>query len=370
MVRAMAGRIVLFGATGYTGELTAEALVNAGAEPLLAGRNEDSLESLANRLGELETATADVSDPSSVRDLLGEGDVLVTTVGPFARWGGPAIEAAIDAGCPYLDSTGEPSFIRDVFERWSPDAEEAGVPLLTAQGYDWVPGNLAGALALREAGDAARKVAVAYFMTGSGGGGMSGGTMASLSGALLEPGFAYREGRIVTEQGGRRVRSFDVRGKSRKAISIGSSEHFTLPRLNEGVTDVDAYLGWFGSLARPMQVSSYALGALTKLPPAKRGIDSLLSRFVRGSSGGPDEEERAGGGSHVVAIAVDDDGEILSRVEVSGVDGYTFTAAFLAWGSQRALEGGIEGAGALGPAEAFGLDELERGVAAAGITRV
>ena len=370
-VNGMAGRIVLFGATGYTGKLTAEALVNDGAKPLLAARNEESLEALADGLGDdLETAVADVTDPASVRDLLGPGDVMVSTVGPFVRWGAPAVEAAIDAGCAYLDSTGEPAFIRDVFERWGPDAEAAGAPLLTAQGYDWVPGNLAGALALSEAGDAARKVAVGYFMTGSGSGGMSGGTMSSLTGALLEPGFAYRDGRIVTEQGGRRVRSFAVRGKSRQAISIGSSEHFTLPQLYTQVTDVDAYLGWFGPLSRPMQVGSFALGAIAKVPPAKRGVGALLSRFVKGSTGGPDSEERAGSGSHIVGLALDADGEILAEVKLEGVDGYTFTAAFLAWASQRALEGGIEGAGALGPAEAFGLDELERGVSAAGIARV
>lgn len=366
----MAGRIVLFGATGYTGRLTAEALVNHGAKPLLAARNEESLSALADELGgKLETAVADVTDPASVRGLLGPGDVMLSTVGPFVRWGAPAIEAAIDAGSAYLDSTGEPAFIRDVFERWGPDAEAAGAPLLTAQGYDWVPGNLAGALALREAGDAARRVAVGYFMTGSASGGMSGGTMSSLTGALLEPSFAYREGRIVTEQGGRRVRSFAVRGKSRQAISIGSSEHFTLPQLNPRVTDVDAYLGWFGPLSRPMQIGSFALGAIAKVPPARRGLDALLSRFVKGSTGGPDATERAGGGSHIVGLALDADGEILSEVKLEGIDGYTFTAAFLAWASQRALEGAIDGAGALGPAEAFGLDELERGVSAAGISR-
>ena len=366
----MAGRIVLFGATGYTGRLTAAALRSNGAKPLLAARNEESLAALADELGgDLETATADVTDPPSVRDLLGPGDVLVSTVGPFVRWGAPAVEAAIDAGCAYLDSTGEPAFIRDVFERWGPGAEAAGAPLLTAQGYDWVPGNLAGALALSEAGDDARKVAVGYFMTGSGSGGMSGGTMSSLTGALLEPGFAYRDGRIVTEQGARRIRSFAVRGRSRQAISIGSSEHFTLPRLNAQVTDVDAYLGWFGPLSRPMQIGSFALGAIAKLPPAKRGVEALLSRLVKGSTGGPDEEERAGGGSHIVGLALDGDGEVLAEVKLEGVDGYTFTAAFLAWASQRALDGGIDGAGALGPAEAFGLAELERGVSAAGIAR-
>lgn len=367
----MAGRIVLFGATGYTGRLTAHALVDTGARPLLAGRSKDSLDALASDLGgKLDTAVADVSDPASVRDLLGPGDVMLSTVGPFHRWGAPAIEAAIGAGCPYIDSTGEPAFIRRTFDEWGPRGEAAGAPLLTALGYDWVPGNLAGALALSEAGEAARTIQLGYFMTGGGGlSGMSGGTMASLSGALLEPGFAYREGRIVTEQGGRHVESFEVEGKSRQAVSIGSSEHFTLPPLSPGLRDVEAYLGWFGPLSRPMQAGSFALGAISKVPPLRRGIESILGRFAKGSTGGPAEEERSGGGSYVVAIVRGAGGEKLSEVRLRGVDGYTFTGAFLAWAAERALAGGITGAGALGPAEAFGLEEFERGVTTAGISR-
>ncbi len=367
----MAGRIVLFGATGYTGRLTAEAFADAGARPLLAGRNREALERLAAELGDgFDTAVADVSDPASVRGLLGPGDVMLSTVGPFDRWGAPAIEAAIDAGCPYLDSTGEPPFIRRVFERWSGPAAAAGAPLLTAMGYDWVPGNLAGALALREAGDAARRVEVGYFITGGGAsGGMSGGTMASLTGALLEPGFAFRRGRVVTEQGGRHVRAFPVRGRDRQAISIGSSEHFTLPRLSPELTDVEAFLGWFGPLSRPMQVGSFVLGAAVRVPPAKRALASVIGRFAQGSTGGPSAEERSGSGSHILAIARGARGEQLAEVRLEGVDGYSFTASFLAWAAERTLAGGIEAAGALGPAEAFGLDELERGVAAAGISR-
>ncbi len=79
------------------------------------------------------------------------------------------MQAAIDAGAHYLDSTGETPFIRAVFERWGPRAEAAGCGLLTAIGYDWVPGNLAGALALRDAAaaDAATRVAIGYFLTGA-----------------------------------------------------------------------------------------------------------------------------------------------------------------------------------------------------------
>ena len=247
----MAGRIVLFGATGYTGELTAEALVERGARPVLAGRTAERLRDLGDRLGGLEIAVADVERPESVRDLVEAGDVLVTTVGPFARFGDAAAEAAIERGAHYLDSTGEPSFIRRVFEHFGPRAERAGSGMVTALGYDWVPGNLAGGLALREAGDAAARVAIGYYTLGRGG--FSGGTQASTAGALMEPVFAFRDGRLRDERGAARIASFDVHGERLAGISVGSSEHFTLPRVAPGLREVDVYLGWFGPLSRGVQ---------------------------------------------------------------------------------------------------------------------
>src|SRR4051794_13176269 len=112
----MPPRIVLFGATGYTGDLTARAMVARGMRPVLAARNPDRVVALGEELGGLETAVADVGQPASIRELLSPGDVLVSTVGPFTRWGEAAVTAAIEAGAHYLDSTGEPPFIRDVFE--------------------------------------------------------------------------------------------------------------------------------------------------------------------------------------------------------------------------------------------------------------
>src|SRR2546423_13985988 len=103
----MPGRIVVFGATGYTGRLVAESLGEWGVRPVLAGRSADRLVALAGELGGgLDTAVADVSDPASVRALVQSGDVLVSTVGPFVKWGEPAVRAAISAGAQYLDSTG------------------------------------------------------------------------------------------------------------------------------------------------------------------------------------------------------------------------------------------------------------------------
>jgi short subunit dehydrogenase-like uncharacterized protein len=364
----MAGRIVLFGATGYTGDLTARELVKQGAKPLLAARNEQRLEQLASELGgDLETQVADVDRPQTVRALVGEGDVMVSTVGPFVRWGDPAIEAAIEAGATYIDSTGEPPFIRRVFEHYGPAAQRAGSALITAMGYDWVPGNLAGGLALERAGEAATKVEIGYFISGSGASGMSGGTKASAAGAMLAPSFAWSAGRLVTERGGKKVRSFDVRGKDLSGITAGSSEHFGLPAAFPQLRDVDVYLGWFGPLSRPIQGFSAVMAGVQKIPGASSGLDSVVGRFVKGSTGGPDEQARAKSGSQIVAIASDAGGRQLSEVRLEGVNGYTFTARMLAWAAMQTVDGGVEGTGALGPVEAFGLERLKAGVAECGL---
>jgi short subunit dehydrogenase-like uncharacterized protein len=355
-------RIVLFGATGYSGRLTAEAMVKRGMRPVLAARSRDKLEALARELGEeLELAVADVTDPPSVRALVEEGDVLVTTVGPFVRWGAPAAAAATSAGAHYIDSTGEPAFIREVFERYGLAAEASGCGMLTAFAYDWVPGNLAGGLALRSAGDEAVRVDIGYFSTGKGA--ISGGTQASMVGAMAEPSFSFRDGRVRSERGAKRVRSFRVGQKEQDALSVGSSEHFTLPRMAPQLSEVNVYLGWFGPLARPMQVMSLGLS----LPGAASVVKALGERFVKGSTGGPDAETRAKGGSHIVAIAYDGAGRSLSEVHVSGVDGYTFTGRMLAWGAEQAATGGLHGTGALGPVEAFGLVALADGCGWAGL---
>src|SRR3954463_10726216 len=114
----MAGRIVVFGATGYTGRLVAERLgwpggrAAAGGRPVRAARSRERLAELADRLGGLEIAQADVMRANSVAALVREGDVLVSTVGPFVKWGEAAVRAAVSARATYLDSTGEPPLIR------------------------------------------------------------------------------------------------------------------------------------------------------------------------------------------------------------------------------------------------------------------
>ncbi len=368
----MSSRIVLFGASGYTGDLTAREMVARGMTPVLAGRRREPLERLAAELGGLEVAVADVEQPASVRALVGKGDVLVSTVGPFMRFGQAALDAALDTGAHYLDSTGEGPFIRRVFEQAGPKAHSEGIVLLTAMGYDYVPGNLAGALALREAGDAAHRVEIGYCWENAGGGsasGMSGGTRASAAGVAFEPSFAWRGGRIVTERGAKEVRSFDTgMGHSADGVSIGGSEHFALPHIDPQLQDVGVYLAWFGPMTKPLQLFSVAGAAATKIPGVRAGLGALSSKFVTGSSGGPDAQARAGSRSIICAVTFDRQGKQLSSVRLNGPNGYDLTADFLAWGAEQVAAGNVSGTGALGPVQAFGLDALTAAAADYGLT--
>lgn len=364
----MAARIVVFGATGYTGRLVCEALVGRGVRPVLAGRNDETLRALAGELGGgLETQTADVGEPASLRVLVERGDVLVSCVGPFNEYGDPAVRAAVDAGAHYIDSTGESRFIRRVFEEFGPDAERAGCGLLTAFGYDFVPGNLAGALALEQAGAAATKVSIGYFISGGGNtstDAMSGGTAASAAGVALDKAYCWRGGRLVDERPAKRVRSFPWGEKQLTGFSLGSTEHLALPRLQPGLRDVDVYLGWLGPMSRAAQVGSLVM----ELPGARAGTKALLGRFgAKGSSGGPDAEARSKSGSRIVAEAYGADDDLLARVQLEGPNGYTFTGDILGWGAQRVAEHGLEGSGALGPVDGFGLRTLEAGCAEVGL---
>ena len=226
----MTNGIVLFGATGYTGELTARAMVARGLSPTLVARNQARVDGLGAQLGGLQTAVADATPSGTERllELLSPGDVLVSTVGPFARHGQAALDAAIGSGATYIDSTGEHAFLRRVFGPESERARDAGVALLPAFGYDYVPGTLAAALALDDAGADAVAVDVGYFVRSAHK--PSGGTSASGARMMFEPAFGLRDGAVVGHRVASAGKYFDVDGRQRQAVLFGGSEPFTLAR--------------------------------------------------------------------------------------------------------------------------------------------
>jgi short subunit dehydrogenase-like uncharacterized protein len=359
----VSARIIIFGATGFTGRLVAERLAAQGASPVLAGRSEESVRELAEPLG-LEWRVADALRQNSVFALLEDGDVLVSTVGPFVKWGEPAVRAAIAAKGVYIDSTGEPAFIRRVFDEFGPPAERAGAALLTAMGYDYVPGALAGALALEQAGPDAVRVDVGYYAFGAG---ISAGTRRSAVGIMFEDGYAFRGAELRPARIAERVRSFHVKGKDRDAVSIGGSEHYTLPEAHPQLLEVNVYLGWFGALARPLQAGSLAGSVAMRVPGLRGALKAAGDRLVE--IGGVTDEPGSGI-SWVVGEAYDAAGDRLAEVHLSGTEPYTLTAGIIAWAARRAAAQGVDGAGALGPVQGFGLRALEDGCREAGLERV
>ena len=375
-------RIVLLGATGYTGRLTAEAMVRAGLAPVLAGRHHDAVARLADRLAPLapardaepRIAVADATDAASVRRLVeSPDDVLVTTVGPFLELGDAAVEAAVDAGAAYLDSTGEPPFIRRVFQEWGPRAEATGARLMPAFGYDYVPGNLAGALALqrcREAGRPAARLDIGYFIDGPFK--VSSGTRASAAGVLLAPSYAFSHGELVERRtAGARTRRFDL-GRDRiwTGLPVAGSEHLSLPRVDDGLTDVEVWLGWAGRWTAPASYAGTALGAVAGLPGVGEGMSRWVRRRAARTTGsGPDAASRSAARSVVQADATDAVGRPLASIRLEGPSPYDLTADLLAWGAAMAATREIT-PGAHGPVDAFGLAALERGCADMGLVAV
>jgi short subunit dehydrogenase-like uncharacterized protein len=379
------GRIVVFGATGYTGDLAARALIAAGARPVLAGRDAARVGRLATELGgpagPLEHVVADVEDARSVAALVERGDVLVTTVGPFTRWGGAALDAAVRAGAHYVDCTGEGSFIQRVFEAYDTPARTAGSAVLTAFGYDFVPGNLAAALALERARQAGEpvEVDVGYFLSGSlGAGAVSGGTRASALGILGRRGYALVDGRLIPERPAARLVRTTAGGRERAALSVPATEQFTLPRLEPSLRTVLVGVGWFGAAAPAVSAASRAVGVVASLgslvrpvpvvaAAVSRAARPLVEPLTRGSTGGPDALARARTGSLVAADVRDADGVLLAHVELAGPNPYTLTGDLLCWAAGTLAAGGARGAGALGPVEAFGLQTLSAAAASMGL---
>ncbi|MFJ9707182.1 saccharopine dehydrogenase family protein [Streptomyces sp. NPDC101234] len=363
----MTGRTVLLGATGYTGGLVLDAVLRRGLKPTPAGRNGTSLASLAERHGGLDHVVADVSDLADLRKLVGPGDVLITTAGPFERLGLPVAQAAADVGAHYIDSTGEVGFVRALQDRCHDRARETGPVMLPAFGYDYVPGVLAARLAVRQGGDAVRAVDVGHFATGSLRRGLSQGTRNTGRNGLTLPVPHWHGHRLIDRRPASNLRDFTVRGRRRTAFLLSGTEVLFLPQAFPQLDTVSVCNGWFPALSRPVQAVS-AAAATAARHVFGRKLLGLLTRPMSGQSGGPDAAERARTRSHTVAVACDaPDGVPLAEVRLEGPSIYTLTAELIAWGAHRLATRHDLTPGVVGPVEAFGLDALRLGCAEVGL---
>lgn len=357
-------RILLLGATGYTGSLTARRLVDAGGEPMLLGRDRAKLDALASSLKTPETRLVDVTDPDSLRQVIEPGDVLVSTVGPFLEYGRTAVSVAAEIGAHYVDSSGEGPFIREVFDRWGPLAATNSATLIPSCAWDFVPGALAGSLAIDALDAEADSVDITYFTDGFQ---LSGGTQASVARVPFEPGYTFTNGAITAERVAKHIGTYRVDGRQQLGVSVPAAEHFGLPQSYPKLRNVTVRMGYPTSARLPLMASSHLLGAVTRIPPLARMMRGLAGRRKTESTGGPDASARSTTVATVIATATSTRGE-TATVTLRGPDPYDVTADLLTWAATQAAAGRLLESGACGPVFAFGRDAVRDGCARAGIT--
>jgi short subunit dehydrogenase-like uncharacterized protein len=179
--------IVLYGATGFVGKLTADYLAGAGkgVRVALAGRSAERMRAVRDSLGEPAQSwpilVADASSPSTLDEMAARTQVVVTTVGPYARYGLPLVAACAAAGTDYADLTGEATFIRQTIDLYHKRAVDTGARIVHSCGFDSIPSDLSVYALYRAAReDGAGELVDTDFVVRSMSGGLSGGTVASL----------------------------------------------------------------------------------------------------------------------------------------------------------------------------------------------
>jgi len=188
--------LVVFGASGFTGRLVAEYLLenygSAGAlDWAMAGRNLSKLESVRRELGEgaadVPLLVADSDDPESLRQLVAQTRVVATTVGPYALHGSSLVEACATTGTHYCDLTGEVHWMRRMIDAHHDTALRSGARIVHTCGFDSLPSDL-GVLWLQREMLAQQGVPCieVKFRTESFKGAFSGGTVASMLNMLAE----------------------------------------------------------------------------------------------------------------------------------------------------------------------------------------
>jgi len=321
-------RIGVLGATGYTGRLVAAELARRGIPHRLGARNPDRLGALPQS-ALAEPFIVDAGDSARLREFCAGVDVVISTVGPFVKYGLPVVDAVVDAGVPYVDSTGEHAFMADVYDRYA----GAPVAIVPACGFDYLPGDLAAAVAASHLQGPAREVRVVYGVRR---GRPSRGTATTAVGMI---------GSVSV-----RPRAFRIEGLDTEfsAIEVPWGEQLTVPMhlpLARVVT---------GILVPPL--AARVVGTLSPLALALRPSAALakplLERLVSRLPEGPREEVRGAATFHVVAEALTEDGR-RGVVEIEGRDPYGLTAVMLVEAALR-----VDGKGAVAPAQALDAAEF------------
>lgn len=377
--------IVLFGATGFTGELTAAYLAEHAPESCrwaLAGRNAAKLESVRDRLSKINPACADLpllhadaGDASSLRAVAESTRVVITTVGPYLLYGEPLVAACAEAGTDYVDLTGEPEFVDRMYLAHHEQAVRSGARIVHACGFDSIPHDLGAYFTVQQlpAGEPIRLRGVVRSNATFSGGTFHSAMTAFSRARQMKQAFGERR-RKEPRPEGRKVRT--IAGKPGRDATLG---YWLLPLptidpivVARSAAALPAYGPDFGyshfagletlryTIGGTVGISALALAA--QVPPVRK---ALMKRIKPGD--GPSESRRAK--SWFTVDFLGEAGGKTVHTRVSGGDpGYTETAKMLAESALcLALDDNPPTAGQVTTATAMG-DRLLARLQAAGIT--
>jgi short subunit dehydrogenase-like uncharacterized protein len=375
--------IALLGASGFTGRLTAEYLARRQPDLrwALAGRNLSKLASLRERLAAINPAladlallSADVDAPDSLRALAEQAGVVITTVGPYLRYGEPVVAACAAAGTDYVDLTGEPEFVDRMWLCHHERAQRSGARIVHSCGFDSIPFDLGVLFCVARMPENV-PLRVEAFVSAAGG--FSGGTYHS----ALEVLSRLRQGAVVAAQ----RRRLEERPRQRRVRAVARAPHrdpdaggwvVPLPTIDpqhvlRSARALERYgpdftYGHYLRVGSPAAVGAFALGvgglvAAAQLPPTRK----LLQR-LRQPGEGPSEQQRARAWFSVKLRAQGGGRTLLARVS-GGDPGYGETAKMLAESALCLARDQLpRRAGQLTPAVAMG-EPLIRRLVASGI---
>lgn len=337
--------IVLFGATGFTGGLTAEYLAVHAPTDLrwaIAGRNPSKLSERAASLSEsfgstVGTLAVDVTDDQSVRSLASSTRVVATTVGPYMEYGEPLVAACAEAGTDYVDLTGEPEFVDRMWLKYHRRAVETGARLVHSCGFDSIPHDLGVWFTLRHLPTGV-PTSIEGFVRADGS--FSAGTYHSavraFGRARQSSAAAAERKRSEPRSSARQVHSLPGRlrrepGTGRWSVPLPTIDPIVVLR---SARSLEAYgpdfsYGHYASVGQlPVALGAIggaaALFGLAQLPPTRAGLLALKK-----AGDGPGVAKRSTSWFRVRFVAAAGNTKVVT--EVSGGDpGYGETAAMLA----------------------------------------
>ena len=172
-------KIVIFGATGFTGELCAKFMSEKYSDiPIaIAGRNLEKLEKIKNKHGlNFPIIVADAFDVNALEKMCKDTEVVLSTAGPYHKYGSDLLGACVKSGCHYVDITGESFWIKDMIEKHHKEASNKGVRIINACGFDSAPSDLGVFYAVNQVAGSVKSVQCFQAWKGE----ASGGTMETM----------------------------------------------------------------------------------------------------------------------------------------------------------------------------------------------